>query len=71
MEECCENAINNSQKLEDKDTLIYVVRIAFLTCDSTLKGTLKGALQCSDADGITLNYRGQTFIIPKNSSLLI
>lgn len=70
MEECCENAINNPQQVTDKDTLVLAVQVAFLTCNSTLKGTLAASLQLTDADQVTLNYRNQTFIIPKNSSLL-
>ena len=70
IEECCENALNNPQNITDKDTLIYPVQVAFLTCNSTLKGTLAASLEAANADQVTLNYRDQTFIIPKNSSLL-
>lgn len=70
MEECCENAINNPQQVTDKDTLVLAAQVAFLTCNSTLKGTLTASLQLADADQVTLNYREQTFIIPKNSPLL-
>ncbi|MEC3876682.1 hypothetical protein [Chryseobacterium salviniae] len=70
MEECCENAINNPQKIEDKDTLLYAVRVAFLTSDSALKGTLLGVLQSSDTEVIILNYREQSFEIKKDSGIL-
>lgn len=68
MEESCENAINNPQKITDRDTLIYATQVSFLTALSALQGTLKGALELGDQ--VTLNYRNQTFIIPKNSKLL-
>jgi len=70
MEECCENALNNPQKVSDTDTLVYAVQLAFLTCNSSLKGTLTGALTAVNADRVTLNYRNQTFIISKISPLL-
>jgi hypothetical protein len=70
MEECCENALNNPQNVTDPDTLVYAVQVAFLTCNSTLKGTLAASLELADADQVTLNYRNQTFVIPKNSPLI-
>jgi hypothetical protein len=70
MEECCENALNNPQNLTDNDTLIFAVQVAFLTCNSTLKGTLTASLKLAASDQLTLNYRNQTFIIPQNSPLL-
>lgn len=70
MEECCENALNNPQNVIDPDTLIFAVQVAFLTCNSTLKGTLTASLKLANADQVTLNYRNQTFIIPKNSALI-
>lgn len=70
MEECCENAINNPQKIDDNDTLLYAVRVAFLTSDSALRGILLGAFQSNDADVITLNYREQSFQIKKDSGIL-
>lgn len=69
MEECCENAIsNNSEK--DLETLIPIVHLAMLSCDSLLKGLLRGSLESTDADFVQLNYRNQTFSIPRNSSFL-
>ena len=70
MEECCENSINNPQNVTDRNTLISAVQIAFITCNSILKGTLEASLKLANADQVTLNYRGQSFIIPKNSPLL-
>lgn len=69
LEECCENAVENNNQL-DSETLIYAVGLAFLTCDSTLKATMKAALKSNNADGITINYRNQTFDISKNSAFL-
>lgn len=56
LEECCENAIENEQGVTDLPTLIYAVRVAFITCNSMMKGTIKAAL--SEADLVTINYRG-------------
>lgn len=69
MEECCEHAINNPEKLNERD-LIGAVKIAFYTCNETLRGTLRGSLEAANADQITLNYREQSFIIEKDSPLL-
>lgn len=70
MEECCENALNNPQNVTDTDILVYAVQVAFLTCNSTLKGTLAASLELADVAQVTLNYRNQTFVIPKNSPLI-
>jgi hypothetical protein len=70
MEECCENAINNPQKITDVNTLIMAVQVSFLTCDSTVKGALEGGLKVANADQVILNYRGQQFIITKDSPFL-
>lgn len=70
MEECCENALNNPQNVTDKETLVYAVQVAFLTCNSTLKGTISGSFEATKANQVTFNYRNQSFIIPKNSPLL-
>ena len=68
LEECCENALNNPEKIESKETLKYAVQIAFYTCIETLRGTLKGALEF--ADTVNLNYRNQSFTITKDSPFL-
>lgn len=68
MEECCENAINNSEKIVDEKMLMYAVQVAFISSLNALIGSLKGGLKL--ADEITLNYRNQQFIINKNSPLL-
>lgn len=68
LEECCENALKNSQKIENKEILKYAVQVAFLTCIETLRGTLKGGLEY--ADTINLNYRDQSFEITRDSPLL-
>jgi len=70
MEECCETALQNKQGVVDKKTLILSVQIAFMTCNTTLKSTLNASLKMANADQVTLNYRGQTFIISKSSNLL-
>ena len=67
-EECCENALANKDDIKELKTLIFAVQISFLTCLSALKGTLTASFEY--ADNVTLNYRGQTFEIPKNSNLL-
>ncbi|AOR27281.1 hypothetical protein FORMB_02190 [Formosa sp. Hel1_33_131] len=68
LEECCENALNNPQKVESQDTLKYAVQIAFFTCIETLRGTLKAGLEF--ADTVNLNYRNQSFTITKDSPFL-
>jgi hypothetical protein len=68
LEECCENALNNKQGVIDKDTLIYSVRIAFITSNSMLKGMLRAALL--KADFVNLNYRGLSFEISKDSPII-
>lgn len=68
MEECCENALKNSV-IKEED-LTATVKVAFWTCNETLKGTLRGALDAANAEEITLNYRGQSFTVSKDSPLL-
>lgn len=70
LEESCENAINNPQKIEDPDTLVCATQAAFLTGNSALKGVLKGMFESSNADQVTLNYRGESFVIEKDSPFL-
>ena len=70
MEECCETALQNPNNLKDLDALVFAVRTAFVASNNVLKVTLRSSLNSFNADQITLNYRNQTFIIPKNSSLL-
>ncbi|WP_066756281.1 hypothetical protein [Crocinitomix algicola] len=70
MEECCETALNSNPELADLDVLENAVQIAFITCNSTLKATLKGLLESSDADKINLNYRNQKFTFTSDSHFL-
>lgn len=69
MEECCENALSNVDDVKEED-LTNIVKIAFWASIETLRGTMRGALEAIDADQITLNYRGQSFIVKKDSQLL-
>ena len=68
LQECCETALANKQDLSDKTLLFLTVKIAFVTSNAMLKGLVNGALEYGDQ--VTLNYRGQTFNIPKDSKLL-
>jgi len=68
-EECCENAVNNEQGITDVDTLVYSARVAFLTCNSMFKNTIKAALEYADV--VTYNYRGLSLVIDKNSPLVL
>ena len=68
LDECCENALQNKQGITEKDTLMFAVQVGFVSANALLQGTLKAALAIGDQ--VTLNYRGQTFIIPKDSPLL-
>lgn len=70
LEECCENALNNEQKVTDLETLIFAVQTAFVSCNKILKETLKNAVENFGADQVNLNYRGQSFSIPKDSNFL-
>ena len=66
IDECCESALKTIGKTEE----IYLqsVKIGFLTANTALKGVLKASL--SQADTVTLNYRGQEFVIDENSTIL-
>lgn len=70
LEECCETVLANDNASLEPSTLVLAVQTAFIICEKTLKSTLNASLKMSDANQITLNYRGQTFIIPANSNLL-
>ena len=69
MEECCENVLNNPEKL-DEESLASAVKIAFYTSNEVLRGTLRGSMEVANSDQITLNYREQSFEIGKDSPLL-
>jgi hypothetical protein len=65
IDECCESALN----LPGTDEIhLLSVKIGFVTANATLIGILKASL--TQADTVTLNYRGQTFIIDNNSPIL-
>lgn len=68
LEECCENALANEQGITDKEILVQSVMIAFVTCNSMLKGTIKAGLEHGDI--VNLNYRGLSFTIDKESPLI-
>ena len=70
LEECCENALANEQSVTDEVQLQYAVHVAFLTSFQVMKGIVRGSLETAHADQATLQYRGQTFLIPANSILL-
>lgn len=68
LEECCENAINNREGVTDKETLLHAVRVAFVTCNSMMKGTIKAGL--SQGDIVTINYRDRTFTFKEDSEFI-
>lgn len=70
LEECCENALANKQGVTDLKTLIFAVQVSFVTCEKALKATLKTSVESFKADGVTLNYRGETYSLPLESSFL-
>lgn len=70
LKECCENALASSSDDEDIEALTTVVQVAFSTSNTTLQAALNSAMKSADADIITLNYRDETFTIPKGSKLL-
>jgi len=65
IDECCENALNSPGT---DDIHLLSVKIGFVTANATLRGLLSASL--TQADTVTLNYRGQTFIIDSNSPIL-
>jgi hypothetical protein len=67
IEECCENVLKTIGQTDD--TYILSVQIGFMTALTTLKGLVEASLNY--ADTITLNYRGQTFVIDKESPILL
>ncbi len=72
MEECCETALKSNPELQDLEVLENAVQIAFITCNSTLRATLKGLLKSSEADTdtVNLNYRNQEFTFTSESYFL-
>ncbi|GGB64337.1 hypothetical protein GCM10007424_00260 [Flavobacterium suaedae] len=68
LEECCEHVLANTNL--DTQSIVIGVQVAFLACERTLRTTLKASLDSFNADEITLNYRGKTFIIKKDSPFL-
>jgi hypothetical protein len=68
IEECCESALENKEGVEDLETLIFAVQVSFITSLSALKGVILASLKF--ADNVNIDYRGQTFNIPKDSNLL-
>lgn len=66
LEECCENALQASD-LDDEDKPATVL-FAFHTCLRMAQAFVKAGMQ--HADTITLNYRGQTFLIGPDHPLL-
>lgn len=67
LEECCEKVESGDNENVDEKTKILAVELAFLTCESVIKGTIKGLAKGFDADKVNLDYRGQTFEIEKGS----
>ncbi|MFP5438967.1 MAG: hypothetical protein ACLGH8_14375 [Bacteroidia bacterium] len=68
LEECCEHAV--ASELSEIDSLVLAAQVAFMTCDNTLRATLKASAEAADADKITLNYRNQSFTIDRYSPYL-
>lgn len=68
--ECCENVMqpHNTQN-NTKEILMLSTLQAFEVCGSVMKGMIKGMIP-EFADTITLNYRGETFILDQNSPLV-
>lgn len=68
LEECCENALANEQGVTDLPTLIYDVRVSFLTSNILMKGTVKAGL--GHGDVVNINYRGVETSFDKNSKFI-
>ena len=68
--ECCENImqLHNTEKY-NKDVLLISTLQAFEVCRNLIQGMIKGMIP-EFADTVTLNYRGETFILDKDSPLV-
>ena len=68
--ECCENIMqpHNTEKHND-DVLMLAALHAFEVCRNLMQGMIKGIIP-EFGDTITLNYRGETFILDKDSSIV-
>ncbi|MFT6921794.1 MAG: hypothetical protein ACJA1C_000791 [Crocinitomicaceae bacterium] len=72
LEECCEKVIEAADESmkENSQQLINCVNATFLTSNGVLKSTLKAALDAAGTDDVNLNYRGEEFVINRESGLL-
>ena len=68
LEECCEHALASTEL--DTQSMVIGAQIAFLECEKMLRAALKASADGLNADEITLNYRGKTFIIKQGSPFL-
>jgi len=68
--ECCENIMqpHNTEKHND-DVLLLSTLQAFEVSRNLMQGMIKGMIP-EFADTITLNYRGETFILDKDSAIV-
>jgi hypothetical protein len=68
--ECCENVMqpHNTEKYSNEILMLSALQ-AFEVSQSLMKGMIAGMIP-EFADTITLNYRGQTFILDKDSQIV-
>lgn len=68
--ECCENIMqpHNTEKHND-DVLLLSTLQAFEVCRNLMQGMIKGMIP-EFADTVTLNYRGEIFILDKDSAIV-
>jgi hypothetical protein len=68
--ECCENVMqpHNTEK-HSHEVLMLSALQAFEVSQSLMKGMIAGTIP-EFADTITLNYRGETFVLDKDSNLV-
>lgn len=68
--ECCENVLqpHNTENHSHEILLISTLQ-AFEVSNSLMKGLIKGMIP-EVADTITLNYRGETFILDQESKIV-
>lgn len=65
LEEVCETAIRDNPNLLFDD-LVTVARLGFLVALSVAQSVIDAAFQFGDR--VTLNYRGQTFVLTRPST---
>lgn len=67
IDECCENVLNGNISSNESLSPETLVGIGYQSAYMTLRGIVMGLFSKTDADMITLTYRGQEFPIYRDS----